>query len=203
MILAGCLLNEKDEAELKKLGVKDSKQVPANKRKIIADEIRKKALAWEIVVIYPQEIDSRIGMGINLNKLEAIKMAEIINKLNNGRHIKVFVDCPSPNIIAWRNVLLRYIDKKDNLIVSCEHKADVNHVSCSAASILAKERREEEVEKIKKFVDGEIGSGYSHDPITIKFLKEYYHKHKKDGIFRESWGTIANHKKEKEQKKLV
>ena len=59
MILAGCLLDEKDEAELKKLGVKDSKQVPANKRKILADEIRKKAISWEIVVIYPQEIDAR------------------------------------------------------------------------------------------------------------------------------------------------
>ena len=149
MILAGCLLNEKDEAELKKLGVKDSKQVPAHKRKILAEEIRKKAIAWEIVVIYPQEIDARTTNGINLNKLEAIKMAEIINKLNSHKQIKVFVDCPSPNIIAWRNLLLRYIDKKDNLDIHCEHKADVNHVSCSAASILAKEKREEEVEKIK------------------------------------------------------
>ena len=202
MIIAGCLLNAKDEAELKKLGVKDSKQVHTNKRKILAEEIRKKALSYHVLVIYPNEIDSRGEIGLNLNKLEAIKMAEVINNLNNGEKIKVYVDCPSPNIPVWKNFLMRYIDKKKNLIIHCEHKADVNHVSCSAASILAKERREEEVEKIKKLIGSDFGSGYPADPITIKFLKENYSKHKPDGIFRETWGTIANHKKSKEQKRL-
>ncbi len=203
MIIAGCLLDEKDEAELKKLGVKDSKQVTPAKRDILAKEIRKKAVAYEVITIHPKEIDARSGIGLNLNHLEAVKMAEVINKLNNGKKIKVFVDCPSPNIPAWKGFLMRHIEKKENLEIHAEHKADVNHVSCSAASILAKEKREQEVEKIKKLVGADFGSGYSHDPVTIKFLKDYYHKHKKDGIFRETWGTVGNHKKEKEQKKLL
>src|SRR3989344_3688054 len=59
-----------------------------------------------------------------------MKLGEIINSLNSGKEkIKVIVDCPSVNTSAWRKTLLEYIEKKDNLDVHCEHKADVNHVS--------------------------------------------------------------------------
>jgi len=141
-------------------------------------------------------------MGINLNKIEAIKAAEIINTLNNGEKIKVILDCPSNNIPAWRSYLLTNIEKKDNLEIVCEWKADVNHPCVSAASILAKTTRDFEVEKIKKLVGQDFGSGYPSDPITKKFLKDYYAKHQKDGIFRETWGTVKDHKKGKAQKTL-
>jgi ribonuclease HII len=203
MVLAGCLIDEKTAEEFKKLGVKDSKKVLKNKREVLARIIKEKALGFEILIVHPDEIDARNGAGVNLNDIEAIKSAEIINKLNdNSRIIKVAVDCPSPNIVKWKAYLEKRIQNKENLIMHVEHKADVNHVACSAASILAKTTRDAEIEKIKKKIGVDFGSGYSSDPVTMKFLNEYFHKHKKDGIFRETWGTVADHKAKKEQKKL-
>ena len=43
-------------------------------------------------------------------------------------------------------------------------------------------------------------SGYSHDPITQKFLKENWEKHPE--IFRKTWVSWKNHKDNKNQKKI-
>jgi len=203
MVMAGCLVDLDIERQFRKIRVRDSKMLTPKAREFLAEKIREKAITYEVAVVHPDEIDSREGVGLNLNKIEAIKAAEIINKINKGfEKIRVIVDCPSPNKISWRNYLLKYVDKKDNLSLSCEHKADRNHVAVAAASILAKSTREAEIKKIKDKLGIEFGSGYSHDPITIKFLEEYFAKHKKDGIFRETWGTVVNHKNKKAQKKL-
>ena len=83
------------------------------------------------------------------------------------------------------------IDHPENLQIFCEHKADFNHPSVSAASILAKVEREEEVTKLKKeFREyGNIGSGYPSDPVTIEFLKNNGKLLKNSGIFRKTWAT--------------
>ena len=205
MILAGCLADEKIEAEFKKLGVKNSKKLTAKKREILAEEIKHKAIAFEITITHPQEITARNHIGINLNKLEAIKSAEIINNITKNKgtdKIVVYIDCPSPNIEAWQKYLESHINNKESLEIHCEHKADVNHISCSAASIIAKVARDAEIEKIKEKVGVDFGSGYSSDPVTCQFLKDYAEKHKNDGIFRETWQTWKNVCSKKEQKKL-
>ena len=94
------------------------------------------------------------------------------------------------------------VDDTSNLKFAVEHKADINHIACSAASILAKSRREKEVKKIKKQIGVDFGSGYSSDPVTCKFLSEYAKKHKDDGIFRQTWATWKNICSKKEQKNL-
>ena len=203
MILAGCLVDEEIELEFKKLGVKDSKKLTPRRREMLAEIIKKRAITFEITLTHPNEITSKNHEGINLNKIEAQKSAEIINKINKGQgKINIYVDCPSPNIKAWQKVLEGYIENPDNLEIHCEHKADVNHVSCSAASIIAKTTRDAEIEKIKKLVGVDFGSGYSSDPVTCKFLQDYSEKHKKDGIFRETWQTWKQVCSKKEQKNL-
>ena len=203
MILAGCLLNSEVEEEFKKMGVKDSKQLTARRREELAGMIKVRAVTFEITLTHPQEITDKNKNGVNLNTIEAQKAAEIINRINKGHAgMKVFIDCPSPNIKAWQGVLERYIKNKENLEIHCEHKADINHVSCSAASVLAKTIRDAEVKKIQEMVGVDFGSGYSSDPVTCKFLAEYSEKHKHDGIFRETWSTWKNACKVKEQKKL-
>ncbi|MEK6848081.1 MAG: ribonuclease HII, partial [Nanoarchaeota archaeon] len=100
MVLAGCLIDSGIEKELKSLGVKDSKQLTAEKREDIVEHIKKLALKFHISITTPIEIDEKTDKGINLNKLEAIKSAEIINALNAGEEkIKVIIDCPSPNTL--------------------------------------------------------------------------------------------------------
>lgn len=205
MVMAGILIEEADEPLLKELGAKDSKLLAHSERVRLEKLIVNQVLKTEVVLADPETIDAFVSGGSNLNTLEAQKMASIINTLNDTKSkIKVIVDCPSVNIESWKNKLVSFITHPDNLEVSCEHKADFNHPSVSAASILAKVRREEEVAKIKE-VYGEIGSGYPSDPITQEFLKERGKELEHSGIFRKSWATWTElfGKKEKSvQKKL-
>lgn len=204
MILAGCLMDKNTEIKLKKLGVKDSKQLTAKRREHLAEKIREMVETFELEVVHPQEIDSSNGDGTNLNDLEAIKVANIINKINKGySKIKIVIDCPSVSILKWKDFLKTKIDDLSNLEISCEHKADKNHASVSAASIIAKSERERQMDILREKFGSEIGSGYSSDPNTCKFLEKNIHKHKDSGIFRKTWATWKKACKEAEQRKLI
>jgi len=203
MILAGVLIDKKIESSLKRLGVKDSKQLTPKRREHLAGKIREKAETFEVVIISAEEIDKKNEKGIKLNELEAFASAKIINKINKGYNkIKVVVDCPSPSIIKWQDFLKTKIKNLSNLEISCEHKADKNHVSVSAASIIAKSIREKEMTKLKKKYGEEIGSGYTSDALTIKFLQKNAHKHKDSGLFRKTWSTWKSAYKNLGQRKL-
>jgi ribonuclease HII len=208
MILAGVLIENDQEKELKKLGAKDSKLLTHPERVRIAELIEKQVISHYIVKASPAEIDSAVLGNENLNTLEARKMAEVINALNDKKKkIKVIVDCPSINTVKWREKLLSFIAHTENLDVVCEHKADFNHPVVSAASILAKVTREIEVDKIKREY-GDIGSGYPSDPFTKAFLRENGSRLSDSGIFRKSWATWtemfpSEEKKSRKQKSLL
>src|SRR3989339_50480 len=179
MIMAGCLMD------------KDTK---------IKEEIE----TFEIVLSKPIEIDYHLNTdGTNLNNLEANMVAEIINRINKGyTKIKVVIDCPSTGIKKWNDLLKTKIKNLSNLEISCEHKADENHIAVSAASILAKCVREEEMQKLREKYGNEIGSGYTSDPSTQQFLKKHAKKYNDDGIFRKSWATWKNANNSLNQKTL-
>ncbi len=207
MVLAGCLIDEATEKEFKKLGVKDSKQLTPKRRGFLADMVREKAKDFEVIVVYPDEIESNNLEGIKLNEVEAIACADIINKINasqnnNGTRIKVVIDCPSTGINKWKDYLKTKIKDLSNLEIVCEHKADVNHVSVSAASIVAKDTREKEMAILKEKYGHEIGSGYSSDPYTVKFLEKHANKFKNEGLFRKTWATWKNASAKLQQAKL-
>jgi ribonuclease HII len=192
MILAGVLLNEQQERLLKEEGVKDSKQLTHANRVRLAEIIEKNSIKFKAVKSFPDEIDAFVESKSNLNTLEATKAAEIINYLNDEKSkIKVIIDCPSVNTSAWKKSLLRFIKHPGNLDIHCEHKADVNHPSASAASILAKVERENEMGKIRRQFSsfGDVGSGYPADPLTKTFLKKHGKELANSGIFRKSWQT--------------
>jgi ribonuclease HII len=203
MVLAGCLINEETEREFKREGVKDSKQLTQKRREALAEKIKQSAETFEIALAYPEEIDGKNHDGINLNALEAIKMAEVINKINKGfGPIKVIIDCPSVSIEKWKDFLKTKINNLSNLEIVCEHKADINYVAVSAASILAKCTRETEMTRLKEKFGSEIGSGYCSDPVTYKFLKTHSQEHADKGIFRKTWSTWKDACSIAEQKKL-
>lgn len=195
MILAGVLLTKEQEKHVKKEGAADSKLLVHKERMRIAKVIESNSLKYHIVQSSAQEIDSSILSGTNLNTLEAQKAAHIINEINQGKFtkekIKVIIDCPSVNIEAWTATLKKFINHKENLDISCEHKADFNHPSVSAASILAKCTREEEVSKLKAQFSkyGDMGSGYPSDPATKEFLKKFGKPLSDSGLFRKTWAT--------------
>ena len=183
LIIAGALIDEGDE---KLLGeVKDSKLLTQKKRVELWGSITSIA-EYKIVEVFPKEIDEAVESkdpGMNLNWLEAKHQAEIINHFNPD---KVIIDCPHPIPKKYEDHIRKLLINKDVKIV-CEHKADFNYPICSAASILAKVRREEEMDKIKEKY-GNTGPGYPANAVTQKFVKENYLKYPE--IFRHSWSTF-------------
>jgi len=195
LIIAGVMIHDGKEAMLG--AVKDSKLLK-HKQRIILNEIIQKNSEFKIIEVSPQEIDNAVdheNKSMNLNWLEAHKQAEIINELKPDVAI---IDCPSPNCKKYTEYLRKLLDKKETKLI-VEHKADVNYPVCSAASIIAKVKREEEMDKIKKKY-GDTGPGYPSNAITQKFVKENWNKHPE--IFRHSWSTFKNVEKAKGQKTL-
>ncbi len=198
MVLCGVMIKDSDEAKLKELGVKDSKLILPKKRKLLFDYLIKNT-KHSIKIVSPALIDEFLFSESkkNLNWLEADVAVEIINEFTPD---KAIVDCPSPNLKAFKAYLLeRLNNKKLNLVV--EHKADVNNMSVAAASIIAKVTRDNEIEKIKKQVKHDFGSGYMSDKRTSDFLKIAWKKHK--DIFRQSWAPYKELKKASSQSKLI
>ncbi len=203
MIISGALFEKDTLADLKKLDIKDSKLVPQKRRVFLAKEITDLAVSFHTVRIHAPEIDSREEKGLNLNDLEAVKIAEVINVLTkNLKDVEIIVDCPSVNTKAWQNTLLGYVDDSEGKKFKVEHKADSKYLACSAASILAKVAREEEVQKIKDKLKIDFGSGYPADPVTVDFLKKRGLKFAKHDIIRKTWQTWKNLIKNNNQKNL-
>jgi len=197
MCLAGCLIRKEAEAEFRKLGVRDSKLLSPLQREKLAKVIKEKALAYSVEMVTPIEIDTGFGEGLNLNKVEALVAAKIINdlseKLNNKEKEQlkiIIIDCPSTNIPKWKEYVVGYLKNKSLAkIIKCEHKADFHHPVVSAASIIAKTTGDAEIEKLKKRIGVDFGSGYPSDPLTREFLEKNVNNPKLKGIFRESWAT--------------
>jgi ribonuclease HII len=182
MVMAGVIIEESAEEELKKIGVKDSKLLSPAVREALFEKIQKIVLNYEIIIITPQEIDNAVNdTALNLNGLEAKTSAKIINTLKPD---KAILDCPSTTPSAYVTTLKKNLTHKCDIVA--EHKADVNFVVVGAASILAKVTRDREIEKIKELY-GDIGSGYPADPITQVFLRRNYKTYPK--IFRKSWSS--------------
>lgn len=203
MVLAGVLIAKEDEPLLKEWGAKDSKQLTPEKREEIALKIKGK-FKFHAEITPADEIDARLKSGTNLNKIEAIKAAKIVNELikEMEEKIKVIIDCPSTNIPVWAGYVLHHLDKKHLIELVCEHKADANHISVSAASIIAKTTRDAEIEILKKKIGINFGSGYPADPLTCKFLDEHFDKLVEWGIVRTTWDTFEQVKIKKAQQKL-
>ncbi|MAH33641.1 ribonuclease HII [archaeon] len=198
LVMCGVSVKEEDEKELVKLKVKDSKLLTKEKREYMFDKIQDISYKYEVIVVSPDEVDKAVNNhdGLNLNRLEARKSAEIINLLNPD---KAIIDAPSNNISSFREYISNYIkNKKLELIL--EHKADMKYPIVSAASIIAKVTRDREIEKIKKKIKVNFGSGYMSDPKTVIFLEKYFEKYPK--IFRKSWAPYKNISSKKFQKKL-
>lgn len=198
MVIAGFAVEEKDLPRVRLEGAKDSKIMTAKARenvfkKLCSDKgIGKQA----IIIISAQEIDSMLDKkSMNLNWLEAVFASKIIEKLHPD---VVIMDCPSPNVKAFTQYLLKLLSYKP--AITCAHHADANYPIVGAASILAKVTRDAEIVKIRELVGIDFGSGYIADERTADFLKLYWNKF--PDIFRHSWAPFKKFSGGKSQAKL-
>lgn len=198
LVMAGVSIDEKDLHMLKKLGVKDSKQLSPLQRELLFDKILGVVKDFKIKIISASQVDAALNdPHMNLNWLEAKTSADIINELDGD---KATLDCPSTNINAYKDYVKKLLNKKNEKIkIVAEHKADENYVEVAAASILAKVTRDREIEILKKKYKVEFGSGYPSDPRTQDFLEKNYNKYP---IFRKTWKSYKNVVMKKSQKGL-
>ena len=194
--MCGVVIDQKDTSKLLEIGVKDSKLLTPKQRENLFEKIKKIAKSHEIIIISPEEIDKTLeSEDLNLNWLEALTSAKILNKLKPD---KAILDCPSNNTKAYSDYVKKNLKANIDLIV--EHKADLKYPVVGAASILAKVTRDREIEKIKKKIRINFGSGYPSDSTTVEFLKKYWNKY--PDIFRKTWASYKKVAKLKGQTKI-
>ena len=184
LVIAGVVIDKRKEAILDNMGVKDSKKLTPKRRKVLARKL-KKMFVWDTVIYSAQDIDNLRAQGINLNEIERKGMGELIAKLDFDEAI---VDAVDVKPQRFQDRLAQATGKK----VKAEHKADDKYIEVSAASIIAKQTRDEAIAEInKKFEDvGGIGSGYPSDPTTKEFLSNYTYNEMPEFV-RKSWSTVA------------
>jgi len=198
LVVAGVSLSRSSEQVLKKMGVKDSKLLSPSRREKLAAAIEKTAKDILIIKVGPCKIDNYRNQGINLNRVEAMKFAEILSFLDPE---KGFVDSPDVKPDRLKAQLIKMIGKDMRLAV--EHKADHKYPVVSAASIIAKVARDEEIEEIKKKY-GDVGPGYPSNEITMQWMRDWL-EHNKDypeGIVRKTWMTTKTVQGERKQKSM-
>ena len=192
MTMSIVVLEKKQEAELKALGVKDSKDIPPKKRELLFPQVKKAAIEHYTIVISAIEINDMM-VSDNLNEIEAIKVAAVINKLKTNVDV-IYIDSPDPTPGKYEKRIRKYLnDEKQKLNIVAENKADSKYVVVGAASILAKVTRDLEIEKIKE-TQGDFGSGYPSDPKTKKYLADYFIKNNKlPPMSRIFWSTCKKY----------
>ena len=175
----------KNAKMIEKYDFKDSKLLTPKKRKELFDLI-KKNYEYAIEIIEPEEIDEYRRRN-QLNLLNRRAFEKVISKLNPNI---AYVDAADVNENRFGKEIKSNLTNENDTDVISMHKADTKIPIVAAASIIAKQTRELEIEKLKKEI-GDFGSGYPSDARTIKFLKSYFHENSKwPSGTRKSWKTI-------------
>lgn len=199
MIICGVCFLDSSLPFLNEIGVKDSKKLSPKKRDELSSLVRSHCHSFKIITVTPEEIDRRVNDKITMNRLEELKMAQIINELKPG---KVYIDAADVNEDRFGVSILKLLNYAPEQIIS-KHRADDIFPVVSAASIIAKDKRDKDIEDLKKKF-GDFGSGYPSDPKTVKFLKNWLYKYKKPPIFaRKSWDTTKKLTAEITNKKIT
>jgi ribonuclease HII len=187
MVVCGVAVSHKHVKKINGMGLKDSKLLTPKKREEFAEKI-KEVCEYELVVVGAEEIDFRVPCRATLNELEV----ECFSSLLKALKPKIaYLDACDVNAERFGHNVKRRLDFEVEVVSM--HNADRDIPIVSAASILAKVHRDALIKEISASVGEDVGSGYSHDQVTIDFLKSYYKRNKCMPPFvRKTWKTTAD-----------
>ncbi len=198
LVIAGVLMTEEDIPKLVQLGVKDSKCLSPRKREMLAVEIREIAIKFNVIKLSPKDIDKVVQSGRKLhklNRLEARTMAKIIESLKPDM---AYVDASDVLEERFGQHISECLPFKVRIV--SKHKADKKYPVVSAASIIAKVERDNEIEALKQEY-GDFGCGYPSDPKTISFLQQHLKKFRSyPDCVRKSWKSARRVKSERDSR---
>lgn len=203
LLIAGVAMFEADLPKLSQIGVRDSKVLSPAERESMYARIMSVAPKHHFVEITTAQIDEVAHKGKKLrrlNYLEAKTMAEAITALHPD---VAYVDASDVKPERFAENIREYLPASlHRLKIISEHHADRTYPIVSAASILAKVRRDARISELKQQY-GDFGSGYVTDPRTIEFLRDWRARHGDfPPIVRRSWKTLAELEREIGQSKL-
>jgi ribonuclease HII len=184
LVVAGVSIRESNIGQLTEMGVRDSKALTPKARARLFGGIMKVADSVCIRKVNPVEVDDSVFLR-GLNRLEAKVMAAVINNIGAD---EVYVDCCDVNPARYSDYIGQYLKYRPKL--HSMHHADAINVVVSAASIIAKITRDEEIRHIRSRYRS-IGSGYPSDDRTMRFIRRYVAKNGSAPEFaRKSWKPL-------------
>ncbi len=164
LVVAGVMVES--DVPLRHLNVRDSKKLSPERRELLAPEIEKVARC-EVFVIPAKDIDV-MRAEMSLNDFEARLFASLVEKLHPET---AYVDAVDVDEIEFKRAILKLLPFEVEIV--SQHEADDLFPVVSAASIVAKVRRDAEMRKIEAELGQPMGSGYPSDPVTIAFLERW------------------------------
>jgi ribonuclease HII len=185
LVIAGISFNSKNINALKNMAITDSKKTLPWKRKEIFEEILKLCESIFICKINCSTIDKFVKLN-GLNKLESKFMTIVADNLIAN---KIIVDSCDVNPFRFQQEIKKNLTNK-NISIYSYHKADLDNIIVSCASIIAKVTRDNEIAKIKETLGKDIGSGYPSDPKTKTFIKNEIEIENSKKYIRFSWKPI-------------
>jgi ribonuclease HII len=161
-----CGICVRSDKRLKELKVKDSKQLTPGRREELDKAIREMA-DIELIEVSASEIDS-MRSRLTMNQIEAKMFSMIVNRLSPD---EAYLDAADASEAEFERMVCSELKCRPRVVSM--HKADQLFPVVSAASVVAKVRRDLRMREISDQLGENIGSGYSHDKVTIAFLEQY------------------------------
>ena len=185
LFIAGVCIDSSSVKYLQRMGLRDSKDLSRNRRELLALRIEK---VGQIGVheVTAQQIDELREI-ITMNDIIVRGHARVLHTLQPDC---AYVDAADVNADRFG---LQVKERSGVANVIAEHNADKNHVLVSAASIIAKVRRDQSMKRLEIELGCKIGSGYPSDAVTLSFLQQWLEDHHElpHGT-RLSWKTVQN-----------
>jgi ribonuclease HII len=188
LVVAGVSIKRKDLLRLRKAGVRDSKMLSVKARQRFFGQIID--LGEHICIFKSEcsEVDQYVFSNL-LNKLEAKAMANVIENISAAR---IYVDACDVNCTRYTECIECELDARARPRIFSLHHADRTNAAVSAASIIAKIIRDQEIQKIRTQY-AEIGSGYPCDKKTMKFVSDWVAANDSAPYFaRKSWKPLRD-----------
>jgi len=184
MFIAGLVIEEDRLFDLAAMGVKDSKRLRPKAREVLARKISSISADQYILEVSPRVIDE-LRLAMTMNEIMVRSFSQVVQRLHADRAVLDAADVDAARFAG------RVRDaSKTGMELIAEHKADERHLVVSAASILAKVRRDASVRQLEEELGCKIGSGYPTDKDTIDFLSSWVRENRElPPCARHSWTT--------------
>ena len=209
MVLSICACSSSTANTLYDAGARDSKLLSSAKRDELKSLIQSSCL-HSTTVVSPADIDTALfSPSSSLTTLSAFRSARLIKslhrKLSSADTLsRVILDLPSKSAQSYTALVRSFLPPSlRSISLHAVHRADIDFVQVSCASILAKTTRDRRIASLSKSLSLSLGSGYPSDPVTKRILQTHLSTLEQNNILRTSWSTVRRLKEAGSQKTLV